>query len=317
MCAAAVLVSVAGLTVAGTPLGTLDVATAQTVGSPDTVAALRAEADRAAVTYFATLARVRELDAEITQIETQVADLETRAARARDSARARALAAYQDAGSHLEALVNAGSVLATSRRVLLIDRVNHVDQRAYRRLRRASAELDEQRRALASMRDTQDAELSTLRQEAAEIDTKLAEAARQESAQLAATTPTTTPSTTSPTPTAAAPSAAPTTTTAPPTTVPPPPGYVGTPGVHPRHDDPFLTCVRQRESGGNYSAVNRSGPYLGAYQFAQSTWNAVANHTHRLELVGLPANLATPYDQDDMAWALYQWQGEGPWGGCP
>jgi hypothetical protein len=97
----------------------------------------------------------------------------------------------------------------------------------------------------------------------------------------------------------------------------PPAGYAGTPGTHPRHDDPFLTCVRQRESGGNYGAVSRAG-YLGAYQFAQSTWNASANHAGRPELVGVPANLATPYDQDDVAWSLYQWQGTGPWGGaCP
>ena len=84
------------------------------------------------------------------------------------------------------------------------------------------------------------------------------------------------------------------------------------------HDDPFLTCVRARESGGRYNVVNPAGPYLGAYQFLQSTWNATANHAGRRDLVGVPANLATAYDQDDLAWALYQWQGMGPWGGgCP
>ena len=75
---------------------------------------------------------------------------------------------------------------------------------------------------------------------------------------------------------------------------------------------------RARESGGRYNVVNPAGPYLGAYQFLQSTWNAAANHAGRRDLVGVPANLATPYDQDDLAWALYQWQGTGPWGGgCP
>jgi hypothetical protein len=84
------------------------------------------------------------------------------------------------------------------------------------------------------------------------------------------------------------------------------------------HDDPFLTCVRARESGGNYSVVNPAGPYLGAYQFLQATWNATANHAGRNELVGVPPNVASPYDQDDMAWSLYQWRGAGPWGGgCP
>ena len=84
------------------------------------------------------------------------------------------------------------------------------------------------------------------------------------------------------------------------------------------HDDPFLSCVRARESGGNYSVVNPAGPYLGAYQFLQATWNGAANHAGRTDLVGVPPNLATPYDQDDLAWSLYQWQGAGPWGGgCP
>jgi muramidase (phage lysozyme) len=77
-------------------------------------------------------------------------------------------------------------------------------------------------------------------------------------------------------------------------------------------------CVRTRESGGNYSAVNPSGPYLGAYQFLQATWNGAAAHAGRMDLVGVPANVATPYDQDEVAWSLYQWQGAGPWGGhCP
>ncbi len=92
---------------------------------------------------------------------------------------------------------------------------------------------------------------------------------------------------------------------------------MGKQGTNPKHDDPFLSCVRARESGGNYSVVNPAGPYLGAYQFLQATWNGAANHAGRTDLVGVPANLATPYDQDEVAWALYQWQGAGPWGGCP
>ena len=93
------------------------------------------------------------------------------------------------------------------------------------------------------------------------------------------------------------------------------PPYNGTPGDSPHHDDPFLSCVRQRESGGNYGAVNPAGPYLGAYQFLAATWNVTASHAGRSDLVGVPPNVASPYDQDEMAWALYQWQGKGPWGG--
>jgi hypothetical protein len=152
-------------------------------------------------------------------------------------------------------------------------------------------------------------------QAAREAASQAAQAAQTAAQQAAATA--VEPETTAP-PTTTTPS-----TTAPPPQRPaltptPPPGYVGTPGTHPMHDDPFLTCVRARESGGNYAVVSRSGQYLGAYQFLQATWNGAANHAGRTELVGVPPNVATPYDQDDLAWALYQWQGSGPWGGaCP
>ena len=64
--------------------------------------------------------------------------------------------------------------------------------------------------------------------------------------------------------------------------------------------------------------MNPSGPYLGAYQFLQATWDSTANHAGRSSLTGVPPNQASEYDQDDIAWDLYQWQGTGPWGGgCP
>jgi len=90
---------------------------------------------------------------------------------------------------------------------------------------------------------------------------------------------------------------------------------VPTPGVHPAHNEPFLVCTRTRESSGNYTAYNPVGPYLGAYQFLQATWNSAANHAGRSELVNVPPNTASQYDQDDMAWTLFQWQGTRPWGG--
>ena len=68
------------------------------------------------------------------------------------------------------------------------------------------------------------------------------------------------------------------------------------------------------ESGGNYQAENPEGPYYGAYQFLQSTWNSTANHAGRGELIGVVPSTASEYDQDDMAWALYEWQGKTPWG---
>jgi hypothetical protein len=86
------------------------------------------------------------------------------------------------------------------------------------------------------------------------------------------------------------------------------------PGTYPHHNDPFLSCVRRRESNGFYGAVNPGGSY-GAYQFAPTTWNITASHAGRPDLIGVRPDHASPWDQDQLAWTLYQWQGMGPWGG--
>ncbi len=198
--------------------------------------------------------------------------------------------------------------------------MNAHDQDVYAALHKATRALHKQEQELRDTRQAQADALAQLKAQGAAIDAKLAQAEAQEQVQAAAAqaaaakaAETTTTTTTGTAPAAAAPT---TTTTVPaPSTPPPPPDYSGTPGVSPHHDDPFLSCVRQRESGGNYGVVNPSGPYLGAYQFLQATWNVTAAHAGRSDLVGVPPNLASPYDQDEMAWVLYQWQGTGPWGG--
>ncbi|MYG93850.1 MAG: hypothetical protein F4138_02490 [Acidimicrobiia bacterium] len=75
--------------------------------------------------------------------------------------------------------------------------------------------------------------------------------------------------------------------------------------------DHLINC----ESSGNYSAYNPAGPYLGAFQFLQSTWNEVArrNHPH---LEGIDPRDAAPADQHRMAHALYQESGWQPWPAC-
>ena len=71
----------------------------------------------------------------------------------------------------------------------------------------------------------------------------------------------------------------------------------------------------QRESRGNYQAVNPSSGAGGAYQFLQSTWNNTARHAGRHDLVGIhPSNVA-PGDQDAMAAHLLSWYGPSPWAG--
>ena len=72
--------------------------------------------------------------------------------------------------------------------------------------------------------------------------------------------------------------------------------------------------LRQCESGGRYD-INTGNGYFGAYQFLRTTWDVTAIHAGRSDLVGVQPNTASEYDQDDLAWALYQWQGNAPWGG--
>jgi hypothetical protein len=76
---------------------------------------------------------------------------------------------------------------------------------------------------------------------------------------------------------------------------------------------PFLQCVVQAESGGNYQAVSPDGLYRGAFQFSQGTWNVAAQLAGLPQLVGVPPNEASKADQDTLAIALYKADGEQPW----
>jgi len=83
------------------------------------------------------------------------------------------------------------------------------------------------------------------------------------------------------------------------------------------HDQPFLVCVRAHESdtGGGYLAYNPAGPWKGAYQFTQSTWDSTAAHTGYPWLIGVDPRDATPGEQDVIAFELYLWLGASPWAG--
>ncbi len=76
---------------------------------------------------------------------------------------------------------------------------------------------------------------------------------------------------------------------------------------------PFLQCVVQAESGGNYGAVSPDGQYMGAFQFSQSTWDLAAQDAGLPGLVGVPPNTASKADQDTLAVTLYDLDGEQPW----
>jgi hypothetical protein len=118
------------------------------------------------------------------------------------------------------------------------------------------------------------------------------------------TTRRTPPSSVATTVTTRPPTTRPPTTTAPPTTASPQITAAS-----------FLQCVRSRESGGNYQAVNPTSGTGGAYQFHQVTWDETAASIGRSDLVGTRPNQAAPATQDLVAYSLYQTVGAGPWGG--
>ena len=78
-------------------------------------------------------------------------------------------------------------------------------------------------------------------------------------------------------------------------------------------DRDFLACIRNRESGGDYTVVNPSSGAGGAYQFLINTWNNTAANAGRSDLIGTSPQYASPYDQDLLAAHLLQWQGRAPW----
>ena len=79
----------------------------------------------------------------------------------------------------------------------------------------------------------------------------------------------------------------------------------------------FLSCVRWRESRGDYTVHNSQGSGAsGAYQFMPGTWSSIAASVGRSDLVGMDPADAAPADQDAMAAALYAQQGSRPWGGA-
>ena len=74
--------------------------------------------------------------------------------------------------------------------------------------------------------------------------------------------------------------------------------------------------MRQRESRGDYTVVDPTGTYFGAYQIYQGGWDAVARSIGRTDLVGVRPNRAAPIDQDIIALNMLRQYGRSPWGGA-
>jgi septal ring factor EnvC (AmiA/AmiB activator) len=275
------LTTLAGLLVAALAFVTPTPAFAQ----QDPAAEAQARADRAGSTYIDVLVKTQRLDAEITELEASISRFEQRVTELRAATEGRAVEAYKRSGTPVDALFGDDApAMDSARRTVLVDMLNARDDDAATQLQRAREGLQARQQTLRDTRQQHADLLTRLKNDEERLNAAL-NAARGQRGQAASGPP--------------APSVA----------------YTARPGEHPQHNHPFLVCTRGIESGGNYQAYNGSGPYLGAYQFLQSTWNSTANHAGRGELVGVDPRDASEYDQDDMAWTLYQWKGKAPWGG--
>jgi len=293
-------------------------ATAQTTAS---LTATRAEIDATASQWFAAQRQVAELDLEIQTLTETLAPTERRVAQLQQNADARAIQLYESNTQGLSGVVG-GNVMTSDpleigRRAALIGQANEDDQVVIDELEAAIGDLAARRAELQAVRATQARNLQYLTARREALDAQLASLSRQaahaaDASRLAASVhpdPAPTP-TAAPTGSDRASSPAPQIETVPvAVTVP------AHPAVSPHHDEPFLVCTRARESSGNYGAVSASGMYYGAYQFLPTTWDVTAAHAGRLDLVGVLPSVAPAYDQDELAWALYLWQGNSPWGG--
>jgi septal ring factor EnvC (AmiA/AmiB activator) len=280
------------------------------------VADARARIDTTASQWFGAQTEAANLDVRIETLTKTMATMGRRVDELRVVANARSVQLYESNGQMLDGIIG-DSPLEIGRRAALIGQANSDGQHAIDQLEASIADLKSQRndlqnakaaqtqtmRYLSSRRRTLDAQLMSLQEQTSSVPSTEAIAVIHRTNEPATTaSPTRPPAialTSAPTPPAAS--------TGP--VAPPDTGQ-----VNPHHDDPFLACTRARESSGDYTVVSSSG-YYGAYQFSPTTWNVTASHAGRLDLIGVLPSLASPYDQDQMAWTLYQWQGDAPWGG--
>lgn len=79
-------------------------------------------------------------------------------------------------------------------------------------------------------------------------------------------------------------------------------------GSKPDFSGDFAAALAKlRSCEGGYTSWNPAGPYYGAYQFNEGTWNSVSS---------APYGNATPAEQDAAARALYVRRGWSPWPHC-
>jgi hypothetical protein len=260
--------------------------------------------------WFDAQNRAAQLDVSVKQVEGELRAAQAHVAKVRVIATARAIELYKGVSVDYTGMLGS-TAIESARRLELIDSANATSEDALNALTKAVSDLNAQHKSLLSQQAAQQQTLQDISQQRATLDSELANF-REQLALRRAVQPHTVY-----VPTAQAPAEAPPTAPAAttirvlsPTILP----IASTSGVNPHHDDPFLVCTRMRESTNRYTAVSPSG-YYGAYQFLPSTWDVTAIRAGRRDLIGVLPTRASEYDQDQMAWTLYLWQGNTPWGG--
>jgi hypothetical protein len=286
--------------------------TAAVSANASSPASLRAQIDAIGARYLAAQESAHALDARLETLDQQLAASKRHTNKLLPIAKARAVQLYQAGAQGLNVLFDTQSAMESARRAELLSRADDHTQAVIDQYARSAAQLQLERAQVAAARAEQAKVVASLAAQEQTLQHALAVAqARYRAAQAAqerASRTRTTTGTRTPVSAPVIPVSSPPDGPAP--TPPPPPP----PGVNPHHNDPFLVCTRTRESSGNYGAVNPGG-YYGAYQFAPTTWDLAASHAGMPQLIGVRPDGASAWDQDQVAWVLYQWQGKAPWGG--
>ena len=276
---------------------------------------LRAQVDSIGVQYLTAQENARALDTELRALDQRLARVAHRTAVLAPAARARAVQIYQGSAQTFLSLFDTGSAMESARRAELLARASDRTQALIDEYANTATILQTARVAVAKARARQAALLAGLAQQQVVLDHALAQAQQAYRDQVAAQARARADAARSAASTTSPAGRAPTTSRpAPPAPVPVPPPAPPQSGDNPHHNDTFLVCTRTRESSGDYTAVNLGG-YYGAYQFSQPTWDLTASHAGSPQLIGVRPDRASPWDQDQLAWILYQWRGNGPWGG--
>ena len=305
-------------------LGILPTVPAHASTTSDQIAGTSRAIDAAAQSWFAAQFDAARIDSTIAEVERRIAVAKASIEKTRKIATERVVVMYENGEVGLTSLFG-DTAIDSARRAHLVENANAGGDAAIARLTAAVDDLNAQRRSLEAARSQQRNILRDVANERAALDAQLAgvriqvrqeaqvalAAARDQATRARADARVRALAAVHSTNTLAAPAGPPAiaanisviVATAP-----------NDGRVSSHHADPFLVCTRARESGGRYDAVSPSG-YYGAYQFLPSTWDSTVIHAGRRDLVGELPSRASPFDQDETAWALYQWQGSGPWGG--